>query len=131
MGRLLKRARLPIAVMADAGAVMVCAAANAGDPGHGKAVFNQQCGICHTATHGGPTLIGPNLFGVVGRKAGSLPGYSYSPAMRAAGFAWNADKLHAWVGGPASVVPGNKMPFGGLKNPTQVDDLVAYLSTLK
>jgi cytochrome c len=131
MGRLPQRARHPIAILLAAGALVASADAHAGDPGKGKAVFNQQCSICHTATRGGPTMIGPNLFGVVGRKAGSSPGYSYSPGVKAAGFAWTEDKLRAWVGGPSSVVPGNKMPFGGIKNPAQADDLVSYLATLK
>jgi cytochrome c len=131
MGRLPHSARRPIAALLAVGALMACAEAHAGDPGKGKAVFNQQCSICHTATRGGPTMIGPNLFGVVGRKAGSVVGYSYSPAVKAAGFTWSEDKLRAWVSGPASVLPGNKMPFGGVKNPAQVDDLVSYLATLK
>ena len=128
---MLKPARLSIAVLAAVGVVFAAAEASAGDPGRGKAVFGQQCGICHTATRGGPTLVGPNLFGVEGRKAGALPGYSYSPSLRAAGFTWTNDKLRAWIMGPSSVVPGNKMPFGGLKNPAQVDDLAAYLASLK
>jgi len=129
MGRLLAPAWAGAFIAASA--LLAASVAVAGDPGHGKSVFNQQCSICHTATKGGPTLVGPNLYGVSGRQAGSLAGYSYSPAMKGAGFAWTDDKLHAWVQSPPAVVPGNKMPYGGLKNPTQVDDLVAYLSSLK
>ena len=126
MGRLLTRFTL-----AAAAAGHIAGPALAGDPVHGRSVLNQQCSICHSNARGGPTIVGPTLFGVAGRKAGSLPGFNYSPAMRGAGFAWSTDKLHAYVQAPASVVPGNKMPFGGVKNPSQLDDLVAYLATLK
>ena len=130
MAGLLNRNVLAAAALAAAGA-LVAAPALAGDPGHGRAVFNQQCSICHSAARGGPAIVGPTLFGVVGRKAGSLPGFNFSPAMKAAGFAWSADRLSAYLPAPAKLVPGNKMPYGGLKNPTQVDDLVTYLGTLK
>jgi cytochrome c len=103
----------------------------AADPGHGKTVFNQQCGICHTATKGGPAVLGPNLYGVVGRRAGSVPGYSYSSAMKAAGFSWTDDKLTAYLPAPRALVPGTKMSYGGLHNPAQLADLVAFLDTLK
>lgn len=106
-------------------------AAAAGDAAAGKGVFSSQCGMCHTANKGGAVLLGPNLFGVVGRKAGSVAGYNYSPAMKAAGFSWSADKLKEYLPSPAALVPGNKMPYGGLKNPGKVDDLVAYLDSLK
>jgi cytochrome c len=125
------RARFAPAVLIATGALIISSGADAGDPSHGKGVFGQQCGLCHTATKGGPTLVGPNLYGLVGRQAGSLPGYSYSPAMKAAGFTWDDDKLHAYLASPKSVVPSNKMPYGGLKNAGQLDDLVAYLASLK
>jgi cytochrome c len=120
-----------LTILAAAAAALAAAPASAGDPGHGRGVFNQQCSICHSSARNGPTIAGPTLFGVVGRKAGSVPGFNYSPAMRAAGFTWTSDKLHAYVSAPASVVPGNKMPFAGVKNPDQLDDVVAFLETLK
>jgi cytochrome c len=87
--------------------------------------------MCHTATRGGPTILGPNLFGVVGRKAGTLSGYAYSPGMKAAGFTWTDQQLHDYLPAPRAMVPGTKMGYGGLKNPAQLDDLVAYLDTMK
>jgi cytochrome c len=102
----------------------------AADAGNGKTVF-MRCAICHNADKGGPNGLGPNLFGVVGRKAASLPNYMYSGALKSAGITWTADKLKAWVGGPQKLVPGTKMAFAGISNPKQVDDLVAYLATLK
>jgi len=103
----------------------------AGDAGHGKTIFSQQCGICHTANKGGPAVLGPNLYGVVGRKAGTVAGYSYSSAMKAAGFTWTDDKLTAYLPAPRSLVPGTKMSYGGLHNPAQLVDLVAFLDSLK
>jgi len=104
--------------------------AHAADAAKGKAVF-QRCAICHKAEKGGGNGLGPNLFGVVGRKAGSVPGFPYSAAMKSAGFVWTPDKLTAYVTHPSAVVPGNRMAFAGIGNPDQVKDLVAYLETLK
>lgn len=103
----------------------------AGDPGAGKAVFASQCGMCHTATKGGPTLLGPNLYGIVGRPAASVKGYNYSPAMKATGFTWTSAKLKEYLPAPAKMVPGNKMPYGGLQPASKVDDVLAFLDTLK
>jgi len=112
-------------------AASVTTAAFAADPAKGKSVFNGQCAICHAATSGAPSGIGPSLFGVVGRKAGSFPGYSYSNAMRGSGAIWTQARLKAYIAAPAKDIVGNKMPFQGLKNPTQVEDVTAYLATLK
>ena len=101
-----------------------------GDATKGKAVF-ARCAICHNVEKGGPNGIGPNLFGVVGRKAASLASYSYSGALKSSGITWTPDKLKAWIGGPARLVPGTKMAFAGISNPSQVDDVIAYLQTLK
>lgn len=101
-----------------------------GDAVKGKALFNR-CAICHSNTKGAPNRIGPNLFGVEGRKSASIAGFSYSGAMKKSGIVWSADKLHAFVTRPAALVPGTKMAFPGVANPGQVDDLVAYLATLK
>lgn len=129
MARLLTQTRLmTIAIFV---AFVGVGPAVAGDPGHGEAVFTQQCAVCHSAARGGPTLVGPNLFGVVGRPAGALKGFTYSAAMKSTGFAWSSEKLHEYLAAPSSTVPGNHMPYAGLKSPTQLDDLLAYLATLK
>jgi cytochrome c len=131
MDRFLSPGQLAAAAILAAGLALAAQQpAKAGDAGHGKAVFSQQCGVCHSAAKGGPAIVGPTLFGVVGRQAGSVKGYSYSSAMKAAGFAWSSDKLHEYVAAPSNVVPGNHMPYAGLKNPAQLDDLLAYLATL-
>jgi len=90
-----------------------------------------RCAMCHSNAKGDGNMIGPNLFGVVGRKAGTAPQFSYSAAMKSAGFVWTNDKLDAYIKAPAAVVPNNKMMFAGLPSATQRADLIAYLDTLK
>lgn len=102
----------------------------AGDPAKGKATF-AQCAACHKVDATGRSGIGPNLWGVVGRKSGTLPGYSYSPAMKAAGKFWNDAALDAYLTAPGTAVPGNRMPFAGLKAPADRANVIAYLRTLK
>ena len=106
-------------------------AAQAGDAKNGAEVFAETCGPCHSADKGAPNKIGPNLFGVVGRKAGTYPGFSYSSAMASSGIVWTDAKLDAYIAAPSTVVPGNKMPFAGITNTNQRADLIAYLNTLK
>ena len=105
-------------------------AAQAGDAAKGKEVF-QRCAICHMVAKDGGNGLGPNLFGVVGRKAGTASGFSYSSAMKSSGITWTPDKLTAYVQHPGAVVPANRMAFAGLGNPEQASDVVAYLATLK
>lgn len=122
--------RLTIACAAALAAAGASPAYAAGDPAKGKAVF-AQCAACHKADGSGRSTIGPNLWGVVGRKSGTLPGYAYSPAMKAAGRVWNDAALDAYLAAPMKAVPGNKMPFAGLANPADRASVVAYLRTLK
>jgi cytochrome c len=111
-------------------ALMLISQAQAADAKHGAQVF-QRCAICHSDTKGAPARIGPNLFGVVSRKAGTEANFSYSSAMRDSGITWTPDKLLAYVQHPQQVVPGNRMAFAGISSPTDAQDLVAYLETLK
>ena len=111
-------------------ASLFATAACAGDAAKGQAVY-QRCAICHRADKGGGNGLGPNLFGIVGRKAGTVAGFGYSAAMKSSGITWSADKLAAYIAHPAAVVPGNRMAFAGIGNPQMVSDLVAYLATLK
>jgi cytochrome c len=106
------------------------AAQAAGSAATGAVVFNR-CAICHDNHKNGANKIGPELFGVVGRKAGTYPEFSYSAAMKSAGFAWSNDKLDDYIASPPQVVPGNKMAFAGISNAGQRADLIAYLDTLK
>ena len=112
-------------------ASLAAAPAWAGDAVRGKALFSQSCATCHSAANGGETLLGPTLYGVVDRPSASIKGFSYSTAMKKAGLTWSADELQAYLPAPSKLVPGTKMAFAGIKNPAQVDDLIAYLTTLK
>ena len=105
-------------------------AQDAGDPVAGKTVF-ARCAVCHKAVAGAPSLIGPNLFGVVGRKSASIPGFAYSGPMKDSGITWTDDKLTQWVAGPAKMLPGTKMAFPGITSKADIRNVVAYLDTLK
>ncbi|MEA2946786.1 MAG: cytochrome c [Alphaproteobacteria bacterium] len=106
------------------------AAHAAGDAVKGKVVF-QRCAICHRVEKDGGNGLGPNLFRVVGRKAGRVANFSYSSALKSADLTWTQDKLIAWVAHPSGLVPGNRMAFAGLPDPQDRADVVAYLATLK
>ena len=113
-----------------AGALAASPAA-AGDPAKGRSVFASQCGVCHSNARDGAVILGPPLYGVIGRRAGSIGGFAYSATMKTAGFAWTPDRLRAYLPAPRDYLPGVRMSYPGLKNPSQLDDLIAYLSTLK
>lgn len=109
------------------------ASAQAGDAAAGQRVFNQ-CRACHTPDQGGRNGVGPNLWGVVGRPAASIEGFRYSANMRelaAGGLAWNEDRLRAYITNPKAVVPQGSMSYPGLRNEEQLNNLIAYLNTLK
>ena len=101
----------------------------AGDAAKGRAAFVRQCAICHTLDKGGPNRFGPNLFGVLGRKAGTVPGFTYTRAFKAAAdWTWNEDLVAGWIGAPGMRVPGTAMGvFQGVAQSDR-DDIVAYLA---
>ena len=100
--------------------------AESGDAAKGEKVF-QQCKTCHTLEKGGKNGVGPNLFNVLGRKAGGVDGFNYSDAMKTSGIVWNEAILAEYVGNPKQRIPNNKMAFVGIKKQDQLDDLIAYL----
>lgn len=106
----------------------VAAQAADGDAAAGKTVFNV-CKACHTIEAGGPNRVGPNLHGIVGRKAGTHDGFSYSAAMKEAGFTWDEAKLNEYLKDPKATVPGNKMAFAGIKDDAKRANLIAYLAS--
>jgi len=115
-------------VVAGAGLLFALAApALAADVEHGKQVY-ATCAACHSDK---PDALGPNLAGVLGRKAGSRDDFRYSPAMTRAGFNWDAGNLRQYLADPQAKVKGNRMPFSGFANPNDVNDVIAYLVTLK
>jgi cytochrome c len=103
--------------------------ASAQDAAAGAAVFKSQCGICHSA-QAGRNMVGPSLFDVVGRPAGKVPGFHYSPANRDSGLTWDAATLDRYLTSPGTVVPHTIMTYGGLKDAKKRADLIAYLSSL-
>ncbi len=100
---------------------------HAADLEHGKQVF-QTCAACHSDK---PDALGPNLVGVIGRKAGSRDDFRYSNAMMRAGFTWDDANLREYLKDPQAKVKGNRMPFSGLSDTKDVDDVIAYIGTLK
>lgn len=96
-----------------------------GDPVHGKVIFTQ-CQACH-AIVAGKNMIGPSLAGLVGRKAGTVAGYTYSTANKTSGITWTEDKLFQYLEKPMRVVPGTKMSFPGLPKAQDRADVIAYL----
>jgi cytochrome c len=98
----------------------------AGDPEAGRHVFGR-CHVCHSVDPKNDRMVGPNLHGLFGRRAGSLPGFEYSDAMRRAGFVWNEETLPRYIRDPKALVPDNRMVFPGIRNAKEIEDLVAYL----
>jgi cytochrome c len=103
-----------------------------GDAAKGNAAFVRQCAICHTSDKGGDNRFGPNLFGIVGRKAGTVTGFGYTNAFKnRANWEWTEDAIGGWMMFPSTMVPGTAMGvFQGIAEKDR-DDLVAYLATLK
>ena len=97
------------------------------DAQKGAAVFNV-CLACHAIGPGAQNKIGPELNGLDGRKAGTVPGFAYSDANKNSGIVWNEVTFEDYIKNPAAKVPGTKMIFPGIKNEQQVKDLWAYVS---
>ena len=90
-------------------------------------LLSYACAACHAFGAAGGTLIGPNLHGVFGRRAASVAGFDYSPALASSGLVWTPVSLEAWLNEPASFVAGTKMAFTGYRSPDDRRDLIAYL----
>ena len=103
------------------------ASAQSGNEARGERLFNQQCKACHTVDKDGARTVGPNLHGLVGRKAGSTEGYSSSEAMKASGIVWDDKTLVEYLKDPKGRVPGTKMVYSGLKQEAQQADMIAFL----
>jgi cytochrome c len=95
--------------------------------GKGDEVFAEQCAICHAAAPEASSRAGPNLYGVVGRRAGSLLGYPYSAAMRHSRLVWDRRTLSRFLADPQAVVPGTIMPYPGLRDRAARQALLDYL----
>jgi cytochrome c2 len=120
-----------LAVAAALVAPAMCAAGSKPDIENGKATFNTMCAVCHSVQETGGPNQGPNLLGVVGRKAASEPAFTmYSPALKTSRITWSKKSLDKFLSNPMTMVPGTLMPMLIPDNKTRAD-VVAYLATLK
>lgn len=95
----------------------------------GQQVFEQRCTVCHSLRPA-PGKMGPPLAGVAGRKAGTVPGFAYSAAMKASGITWTPDELDAFIKAPGKKVPGTKMLLGA-PDAEQRAAVIEYLTSVK
>lgn len=123
----MSKASLRARVLLGVAAVLLAASAARadGDAARGEKRF-EECATCHS-TERGVNNVGPSLFGVLGRKAGEIADFRYSPAMRTSGITWSAQKLDEFIADPQQAVPGNRMPFAGMPDASDRADLLAYL----
>jgi cytochrome c len=120
---------LIVLTLTAAAAALPITGAQAQNADNGKSVFRSVCGICHTVV-AGKNMVGPSLFGVVGRKSGSLPDFHYSDQMKSANLTWDEATLDKYLANPRGVVPGTLMAYAGLKDDAKRKDLIAYLATV-
>lgn len=116
-------------------ALIAADSATAADAAFGQRLFDR-CLPCHTVEQGAPHSLGPNLFGVVGRMAGSADGYVYSPAMANSGVTWTEENIALFLkdlngSSPDSFIPGNRMIQLGNATDEQIADMIAYMQTLR
>ena len=98
-----------------------------GDPARGAEAYEARCGGCHSVE---ADRVGPRHAGVVGRRAGSVPGFVYSSALKASGFTWDEKLLERWLTNPEAVVPGQRMGYSVADADIRAD-VIAFLATLK
>jgi cytochrome c len=99
---------------------------HAQDAAAGEKAF-VKCKVCHQVGEGARNLVGPELNGLIGRKAGSVEGYSYSEANKNSGVTWDEATLREYLKNPKAKMPGTKMIFAGLNKDDEIDNLIAYL----
>jgi cytochrome c len=105
-------------------------ASQKGDAAAAQQVFNNACRTCHT-TREGDNRVGPTLYKIIGRKAGSLPGYGYSEAMKEADFVWDEAKLDRFIANPDGLVSGNSMkPYGGMASAADRANVISFLRSV-
>lgn len=107
-------------------ALLSTVSASAQDAAAGEKVF-AQCKACHQIGESAKNAVGPKLNGLFGRKSGTIEGFNYSSANKNSGITWDEATFREYIKDPKAKVPGTKMTFPGLKDPKQIDDIVAYL----
>jgi cytochrome c len=119
-------------LLCGGGASEAAGGAAKGDVTKGAAVFVRQCALCHTITKDGPNRFGPNLFGIIDRKAASAPAYTYSEAFKkTANWTWSAESIASFIRAPGMMIPGTRMGvFQGVAD-KDLDDVIAYLAQQK
>lgn len=123
--------RLIVSTLAAAAAfAFATTGASAQDAAAGEKVF-LKCKVCHQVGEGAKNGVGPNLNGVIGRKAGTVEGYSYSDANKNSGITWEPAVFAEYIKNPRAKVPGTKMVFAGITNEKDIADLTAYLAQFK
>ena len=115
-----------VLVFALGTAVLAAAPAHAQDAAAGEKIF-AQCRACHQVGENAKNAVGPVLNGLFGRKAGTVEGYSYSPANKNSGITWDEATFREYIKDPKAKIPGTKMIYAGLKDEQRINDLVAYL----
>ena len=116
----------PMILVLSLGSAQAASEVEAGDPVLGQKQFGQ-CMACHNVTANGPNKVGPNLYGILGRKAGSKSDFAYSDALKNAGFEWDENKLNQYIRKPSEMLPGNKMAFIGIAKDEVRANIIAYL----
>jgi cytochrome c len=125
----MNKAKFFAVALASAMALTSATAMAAGDATKGAQVF-KKCKACHSIK-AGKKKVGPSMFGVVGRKAGTAKGYRFSKAMKGSGLTWDETTLDKFLKKPKKLIKKTKMGFGGLKKDSQRADVIAYMKTLK
>jgi len=115
--------------VAAASSLLIAFPASAQNVEAGQKAFKQQCGLCHD-TAAGKNRVGPSLFGIVGRKSGSVDGFHYSDGNKNSGLTWDQATLDKYLADPRGTVPGTTMTYAGMKNEEQRRDIIGYLATL-
>ena len=104
----------------------MAATASAADLDNGKSIFNK-CRACHQIGENAKNMVGPELNGLFGRKAGSARGFNYSEANKGSGITWDEATFREYIKNPKAKIPNTKMVFAGLSDDQDIDDLIAYL----
>jgi cytochrome c len=122
--------RSSLASLSVAALALVALAPRAVAQDAGETIFKRYCAVCHTV-EAGKNKIGPSLAGILGRKAGSVPGYTYTDANKNSGVTWDEQNLDTYLTDPKKFVPGTKMLFAGVKSDDDRKALIAYLKQQK